>query len=49
MGANSAAVLGIAVDMYAGFVELTHADGKDISIEIGNKANGYGATAAGKH
>lgn len=48
MGANSAAVLGIAVDMYAGFVELTHADGKDISIEIGNKANGYGATAAGK-
>ena len=48
MGANSAAVLGIAVDMYAGFVELTHADGEDISIEIGNKANGYGATAAGK-
>ena len=48
MGANSATVLGIAVDMYAGFVELTHADGKDISIEVGSKANGYGASAAGK-
>jgi len=41
MGANSVAVLGLAVDMYGGYVKLTSTDGSDISIERGAEENGY--------
>jgi flagellin len=48
MGTNSLAVLGLAVDMYGGFVKLTSTDGSDISIERGAVENGYtaGGTSA---
>jgi flagellin len=48
MGTNSVAVLGLAVDMYGGFVKLTSTDGSDISIERGAEENGYtsGGTSA---
>ena len=46
-GGDAAAVLGIAEDIYGGFVRLTSSDGSPISIEAGSKANGYGASAAG--
>ena len=46
-GGDAAAVLGIAEDIYGGFVRLHSADGSPISIEAGSKANGYGASAAG--
>ena len=37
--------IGHAADSYGGFVEVTNSDGSDVSIEAGNVANGYGATA----
>jgi flagellin len=48
MGTNSVAVLGLAVDMYGGFIKLTSTDGSDISIERGAEENGYtsGGTSA---
>ncbi len=46
-GSTAAAVLGIAADMYGGFVRLESSNGSPISIEVGSEANGYGAGAAG--
>jgi len=39
--ANAAAELGIADDVYAGFVKLTSNNGNPIIIEAGSKTNGY--------
>ena len=46
-GGEAAAVLGIAADMYGGFVKLESADGSPITVEAATEANGYGASAAG--
>ena len=44
--ANSLAV-GLTNGTYEGFVALENLDGSAVSIEAGNKANGYGPSAAG--
>ena len=44
--ANSLSV-GLTNGTYEGFVALENLDGSAVSIEAGNKANGYGSSAAG--
>ena len=44
--ANSLAV-GLTNGTYEGYVSLENLDGSAVSIEAGNKANGYGSSAAG--
>ena len=46
LGTGSVTTLGLAVDIYGGFVELSSADGSAISIESGSKINGYVSTTA---
>ena len=46
-GDAAATVLGIAEDMYGGFVRLESADASPITIEAASEENGYGASAAG--
>ncbi len=46
-GGDAVAVLGIAEDMYGGFVKLESQDGSPISIQAATEANGYGPSAAG--
>ena len=39
--------VGLTVDTYEGFVALENLDGSAVVVEAGNKANGYGPSAAG--
>ena len=41
------ASIGLTAGTYEGFVALENLDGSAVSIEAGNKANGYGSSAAG--
>ena len=44
---TNATSVGLTVDTFEGFVALENLDGSAVSIEAGNKANGYGSSAAG--
>ena len=39
--------VGLTIDTYEGFVALENLDGSAVVVEAGNKANGYGPSAAG--
>ena len=46
--ANGGAEIGMADDIYGGYVTLSNIDGSDVKLEAGSVENGYGSAAAGE-
>ena len=45
--ANGSGEIGIADDIYGGFVQISNLDGSAVKIEAGSDENGFGSSAAG--